>query len=200
MGIFQSWNSIESVTRIHSYADIAGVVILGLLVIAETISQIYGHQETKLKFEQQIIEQQIVKNLKDKAEQTAKQLAPRVLSDEQKDALITNLSQYRGQKININFVAENDESSHLAHQFSEMFVQANWNVNLSGIMGNGLVPSGIIIASNKADIEANRILKSFVALRKTLVDQNLIMGTSSEAVKDPHCPSGTIVMTVGVKY
>jgi hypothetical protein len=42
------WDSLDTVTRYHSIAEIAGIVLLGLLVIAEVMSYRYSHRKDYL--------------------------------------------------------------------------------------------------------------------------------------------------------
>ena len=48
MAILPGWNSVESATRVHDVSEIAGIVFLGLLVIAEIITYVYGHRRDSL--------------------------------------------------------------------------------------------------------------------------------------------------------
>ena len=45
MTFFPGWNSVETTTRLHNFFEIAGIVFLALLVFAEVLAYIYGHQK-----------------------------------------------------------------------------------------------------------------------------------------------------------
>lgn len=47
------WESLPAVTRFHSLAEIAGIIILALLVAAEVVSYQYGHRKDSLTEQQQ---------------------------------------------------------------------------------------------------------------------------------------------------
>jgi predicted Holliday junction resolvase-like endonuclease len=48
MASLPGWNSIDSTTRIHNFLEIAGIVFLGLLVLAESFAYRYGKQRDAL--------------------------------------------------------------------------------------------------------------------------------------------------------
>ena len=48
------WDSLPTVTRYHNWAEITGIVVLFLLVIAEVISFQYGHRKDDLTERQQV--------------------------------------------------------------------------------------------------------------------------------------------------
>jgi hypothetical protein len=47
------WDSLLAVTRYHSWAEIAGIVFVGLLVVAEVVTYQYGHRKDDLTEQQQ---------------------------------------------------------------------------------------------------------------------------------------------------
>jgi hypothetical protein len=44
MNLLPGWNSVETTTRLHDFFEIAGIVFLALLVVAEVLAYMYGHQ------------------------------------------------------------------------------------------------------------------------------------------------------------
>ena len=42
------WNSAETAAKFHDWFEIAGIVFLALLVVAEVLAYIYGHQRDQL--------------------------------------------------------------------------------------------------------------------------------------------------------
>jgi hypothetical protein len=52
------WDSLPAVTRYHSWSEMAGIVFLALLVIAEIVTFKYGHRKDDLTEQQQIATQQ----------------------------------------------------------------------------------------------------------------------------------------------
>jgi hypothetical protein len=47
------WNSLPAVTRFHNWAEMAGIVFLALLVVAEVVAYKYGHRRDILTGQQQ---------------------------------------------------------------------------------------------------------------------------------------------------
>jgi hypothetical protein len=47
------WDSLPAVTRFHNWAEMAGIVFLALLVVAEVVSYKYGHRRDILTGQQQ---------------------------------------------------------------------------------------------------------------------------------------------------
>jgi hypothetical protein len=50
---FPGWDSLETVARYHRFAEIIGIIVLGLLVITEFVSYRYGHRKDDLTAKQQ---------------------------------------------------------------------------------------------------------------------------------------------------
>ena len=48
MALLPGWDSIEISARLHDFFEIAGIVILGVLVLAELLTFIYGHRRDVL--------------------------------------------------------------------------------------------------------------------------------------------------------
>ena len=46
--ILPGWDSVEAVTRIHRFFEVGGIVCLGLLVVFEAFSYLYGHRRDVL--------------------------------------------------------------------------------------------------------------------------------------------------------
>jgi outer membrane murein-binding lipoprotein Lpp len=53
MADLPGWDSLSAVTRYHSWAEVAGIVSLALLVAAEALGYMYGHRKDDLEAMQQ---------------------------------------------------------------------------------------------------------------------------------------------------
>jgi tetratricopeptide (TPR) repeat protein len=51
MPVLPGWNSLETTTRLHHVFELAGLVVLALLVIAEGLAYLYGHHKDWLRRE-----------------------------------------------------------------------------------------------------------------------------------------------------
>jgi hypothetical protein len=143
---------LESTTRWHRAYEIAGFVALGLLLLFEILSYIYGNRrdtlsvEIELKAAQtrqrddqlanqrrdaEIAEARRQANEARDAQAAAQQkidtlTATRTLSDDQKRALIKALSPYKGSEIIIRSAQGNKECQDYADQFRQVFQQSGW--------------------------------------------------------------------------
>lgn len=196
MATFLGWDSLETVSTVHTWAEILGIVFLGLLVVAEVIAFCYGHRKDEL----------IKGNERVRTEEANQELAelrrqlPRRLSDEQKQILIDVLSPFRGQKVSINGILGNDEGRDLVEDFKDVFARARWDLGGdSGVSRNIYTkdPIGIAIHLNKHEVEAGRIPQSAVVLGETLIQIGLL--DQRAFLKDEKTPVGEIELRIGWK-
>lgn len=68
------WNSVGTVSRIHGWFEIAGVVCLALLVVAEVFAYIYGHRKDDLV---RVAERDAIKQASDEAKRNQGQYESR---------------------------------------------------------------------------------------------------------------------------
>ena len=156
MAILPGWNSLESVSYWHNAFNIAGIVVLALLVGTETIAQLYAHRETRLaavaqtqsererisseaetksRYDQETarIRQQLESARKEaadaaaKADQVKQQQAQRALTEDDKVALITALSPFAGQKVTIKSVLGDADSERFKADFLSVLRAAKWS-------------------------------------------------------------------------
>jgi hypothetical protein len=107
------WDSLPAVTRYHSWAEIAGIIFVFLLVIAEVVGYRYGHRKDDLTERQQIatnqrhdeemarlnLETAKVQERAAKAElELAKLKAPRTLTSDQQARITNKVKPFAGQK------------------------------------------------------------------------------------------------------
>jgi len=48
------WDSLSAVTRYHNWAELAGIVVVALLVVTEIVAYKYGHRKDDMTEQQQI--------------------------------------------------------------------------------------------------------------------------------------------------
>jgi len=179
MAIFPNWGSLESVSRVHRWAEVAGIVILGLLVLAEVLALVYGRRKDTLVERQQ---------------------APRRLLAEQKQFLVTALSPFRGQKVRVTCILGNGEGQHLAEDFVAVFTEAHWD------LGAGLRqqiyardPVGFWVSINKDEAAAEHIPQALEALASPLADLGFVKRRNgvTEVLVLPDVPAGEIEVLIG---
>jgi hypothetical protein len=156
--ILPGWNSVEAAAKWHRGFEIAGFVALGLLLLFEVLSYVYGNRKDVLLLAQQSSiageerKQQEArdknssdnvaaanaaaqkatdaqKRAEEKAAELEARLTPRKLSEEQKANLMRLLSKHTGYEITLLSVLGNKESQDYRDEFSELFQKAGWKVN-----------------------------------------------------------------------
>jgi hypothetical protein len=138
------WNSLPAAIRFHNWAEMAGIVFLAFLVIAEIVAYQYGHRKDDLTEQQQAATNQRHDEemarlhletaqanaqaalLKFQLNQEIQKRAPRFLSDAQKTAMLAEL---RGKIPEIAVVVENElEAKAFSIQFFVLFQDAGAKV------------------------------------------------------------------------
>ena len=184
------WNSLESVSAIHKWMEIAGFVFLGLLLTSEVIAFVYGNRKDVLS------EHETRKQLESvKAAQQQRRL-----SVEQKHILISALSPFRGQKVSVARIMGDVEAEPLADDFVEVLVKAGWD--FGGKPGTDQSaydkdPVGIEVTLNQAEVEAGRLPPAAKALIVSLAKLSIINGDN--AFVNPGIPADSIEIRVGKK-
>jgi hypothetical protein len=142
------WDSLDDVSYWHNAFNIAGIIVLALLVGTETLAQIYGRRETTLtqmaadadqkertekdKREgaqlQQAREAAEMANAKaaQLAAQAADQQTRRHLKQGEKDFLVSALSSFAGQKIELWCLVGVLDCNAFAEDFRDVFRRAGW--------------------------------------------------------------------------
>jgi hypothetical protein len=54
MAFLPGWDSAETVGAVHRFAEIAGIIFLALLVLAEVVAYVYSHRQDSLRAETQL--------------------------------------------------------------------------------------------------------------------------------------------------
>ena len=155
MAPLPGWHSLESVSSIHRTLEIAGIVCLGLLVLAEILAYLYGHRRDELAAERaqqqgiaakaehegQVAElsaklaksERAAKESVAKAEQATRKAldveakqAPRRLTATQRAALVELLSPHRGQAVSVACIMGDIEGKTFAEDFVSALRQSGW--------------------------------------------------------------------------
>lgn len=207
------WDSLEAVTSIHHWLELAGIGFLALLVIAEAFAYVYGNRRDVLvALAAQSAEQQRQSDVSSlqrqlaQSEQTAERRieelklksAGRRLTEEQKHALATSLAGFRGQKIAITCILGDTEGKQFAEDFVAMFRGIGWNDG-GGTGINQAVfdrdPPGIVVAVNSEDVGTGKLPHAVGPLVNALAAAGLV----SAQFQNQQVASGTIGLTVGRK-
>ena len=182
------WDSLESITAIHRWTEVAGFVFLGLLLVSEVISFVYGNQKDVLT--EQATNRQL-ENVKASQQE-------RRLSTEQKNTLIGVLSPYRGQKVSLSRIMGDVEAEPFANDFLDVLVNAGWMFDGKPEVSQsvyGRDPIGIEVTLNQGESEAGRMLPAANALITTLATLKLIDGNN--AFMNPEVPTDGIQVRIG---
>jgi len=164
MSFLPGWNSAATTARLHDIFEIAGIVFLALLVIAEVLAYIYGHQRDQLISEETRVadiareaetarmRQQLVDAEKaaTEAKQNATELqqlrVPRTLSDTQKAKLSTFLTNKPKGHFTIKASATADDARVYGDEIAMFFRdQLGWTVKVDNAIIMGPDISGMWI-------------------------------------------------------
>jgi hypothetical protein len=191
------WNSLELASRIASGAELAGIIFLGLLVLAEIIAFAYGHREVILREKAYRSEMEEANR---RLVEVQKQQAQRMLSPEQRQSLVMILSPFRGQRISVRSVFGNDESERFARDFVPVFVEAGWDFGESRGPVRAVStanPVGVEVIINRKEANAGRVPKAAEELLAALVHMRIV--DEKIFFTHPDVPAGHIHLRVGVK-
>ena len=141
------WDSLSAVTRYHGWAEIAGIIFLALLVIAEVTAYRYGHRKDDLTDRQQTATNQRhddelarlhleTAQANERAAKLQEAAAWRVFPAEVKAQLVNGLRNAGG-LVEISYPANDPEALFLASQIEDIFKQLNvgkvpfpWNLTI----------------------------------------------------------------------
>jgi hypothetical protein len=188
------WNSIDSVRRIHDAAEIIGIALFGLVVLAELCQFFYGGGDGYLtEFDEQATKKQL-ESVKAAQQQ-------RSLSKDQKQILVGVLSPYRGQKVSVARIMGDGEAEPLANDFVDVFVASGWVFNGKPEVVQGVYskdPIGIEVTLNQTEATVgvvDLVLPAAGVLVTKLAELGIIDG--KKAFVNPDIPVDLIEVRVG---
>jgi hypothetical protein len=229
MAWLPGWNSIETSTRLHDFFEVAGIVILGLLVLAEIIAYVYGHRrddliaitgrDAALKSEQEYRSAQeyhkvetaemqaalnaAKKNAADageKAEKAIAQQAQRRLTDTQKRTLIAALEPFRGQKVKIASVMGDADAGRYKMDFLDVLRVAHWSFNEGTDVSQAVImPTPEGIQVTVNQDDASAGRVLNSAMAFVQVLHKIGITNSDTIFVNPQVPSGQVELVIGTK-
>lgn len=143
MAMLPGWNSIEAVGSIGQSLHIAAMVVLALLVVAEGMALTYDNRKYALigaveddaiarrDQEQREAEARYrseLAGLQEQLKDTQRQQASRRLSSFDQQTLITALSPFSGQQLEISSILGDFEAQEFASDFVSVAAEAGWIV------------------------------------------------------------------------
>ncbi len=144
------WDSLPTVTRYHSWAEIIGIVVLAVLVVAEVVAYKYGHRKDDLTEQQKIFADrrhdeemtrvqhdtaqaleraaQLEKDAADSKLELARLSTPRVklLTSDAVASLVDKLKPFAGTKFDVGHAPNGREQWDLLWQLEPVFAKAGW--------------------------------------------------------------------------
>jgi hypothetical protein len=123
MPALPGWNSVSTASRLHDFFELAGIVLLGLLVIAEGFAFAYGHRKDYLV------------------------QSPRALSIEQQQRIIASMSPFKGLRAVLGAVPPSAANTKFLEEILHVLKAADVDafINLNGVEAS-VSPTG---ASNR---------------------------------------------------
>jgi len=211
MAILPGWNSIEAVGSIGQSLHIAAMVVLALLVVAEGMALTYDNRKYALigaaegdavarrDQEQQEAEERYRSELAELQEQlkdTQRRQSSRSLSSFDQQTLITALSAFPGQQLEITSILGDLEGQQFASDFLSVAIEAGWTVtsiNQGSFTSN---PTGVDVLYREPPPD-NVPPPSLTALVDTLVDLHILPARSVTIFED--LAPNVIRLMVGTK-
>ncbi len=170
---------------------------------AAELQQKYDDAERRRSTETAKLQQQLTEADGRVAELERRQ-APRMLTEEQKQALVTALSRFRGQNVSLSSVVGDAEAKAFRDEFVNIVERAGWVHG--GRIGEGMYdrnPRGIEVTINQADAQGGRVPQAAVVLVQTMIDLHLVglsLGNARPVMfVHPSVPSGSIELRIGPK-
>jgi hypothetical protein len=141
------WDSAQQLARVSSTVQWL-LVISALLTAALTVSKlVVGNrldelkaERTRLQATQLQVTQDDLRNARVKIDALEASQRPRKLTASQISGLVTDLSKFRGQKIDLSAHTEDHESLDLALQLQKVFLDAGWEQKGVGFAGFPVSP------------------------------------------------------------
>jgi hypothetical protein len=146
---------------------------------------------------------QVAADVAAQAAKAAEQMKPRALTGEQRDILISRLSPFAGQKIQIQSVLGDSEGRTFADDFIEVFDAAHWDHSGPSGVSQAMYtidPIGITITVSRADGE--RGLPAGINTLVTVLFYIKLINTDQwrkHVFTDPKGTDGVVVFRVGKK-
>ncbi|WP_155627048.1 hypothetical protein [Burkholderia diffusa] len=125
------------------------------------------------------------------------QLAWRVVSRQQKQALVSSLRDFPGQIVSVKGLAGDAECQAYARDIANALGEAGWNVAVNPIMVNGDAPTGVRMIVNPENYRNGITLASASALFRALQHNGIV--NDREPMRTVLPAPGTVILIVGSK-
>lgn len=165
MPALPGWDSLESVSRWHSFFEIFGLVCAGLVVVASVLAYQYGQRKDELvaaaealrsgqavreREETEARRQSEVAELQRQLSEAGKMVtelqqrqAPRHLSDDQRAKLADYLGKNPKSSVVVKASSTAPDARQYANEIVEVFRQAGWDVQVDDAIFIGADTSGV---------------------------------------------------------
>jgi hypothetical protein len=170
---------------------------------AAELQQQYDDAERRRSTETAKLQQQLTEANGKVAELEGRR-APRKLTEEQNQVLITALSPFHGQNVSVSSVVRDAEAKAFRDEFVTIVERAGWVHG--GRIGEGMYdrnPRGIEVTISQADAQGGRVPQAAVVLVQTLIDLHLVGLSPGDRrpvmFVHPNIPSGSIELRIGPK-
>ncbi len=169
------WNSVESVSAAHWWAEILGFIFFGLLLITEIVAFVTSNRKDALNAP----------------------LPQRRLDPAQQQDLVSALSGFHGQKANIICVL-GEEPERFATDFLKVLITAKWDLGqrpaVRPVVYHGRFPIGVKVIINREESTQGPFYPAR-ALRDALSN----LGLDGGIEESPSIVSDTIDIVIGRK-
>jgi hypothetical protein len=214
------WDSIDTTTRIHNFAEFWGIVGFLIVVGLEFVAYFYGHRrdwlvddaarvaglerqqaekatEQRHAAEAEAMRQQLAA-AEQKAAQAIQRTAPRTLPRDQAQGIINALAPFSGQQVEFWCLINNDESKRFAEDILAAISAAKWDTRggINQMLMGGPDPIGVQVLVNDAYRNPKDVPQPAVVLMETLATYGFM---GREIGLDPKVPLTGVKIIIGVK-
>jgi hypothetical protein len=180
------WNSFESVSRVHRFFEISGIVCLGLLVLTEIFAYLYGHRKDDLAQTLQTETSRELNSIRDRD-------APWTLSEDQRERIISFL---KATGKTFTFPAWHSptdlRSKDFFEQLSDAILKGGWNITPPPFRFLTQDAAGVFIAVKD---KAKPAPEGAVLLQNALS----AAGVTSSGMSDPSLAEDAFQLYIGQK-
>jgi len=215
------WGSLSAVTRYHGWAEVAGIVLLALLVIAEVVAYKYGHRKDDLTEQQQHaadqrhdeemarlqLETARMQERAAKAElELAKIKAPRTLGPARQEFIANALRRFAGQRYRAAISQGADDGVAFWESLHATLQSAGWVYIPAPGPSVGDPPAGIPIAAIPGveirfdPAKEQELAPAALALGNALHADGMVVAVNRDRQSNPTGPeSDALFIAIGAR-
>jgi glycine/D-amino acid oxidase-like deaminating enzyme len=174
------WDTVEATSKAHAFFEVAGIVILILLAVAELAAWKYGRRRDELINQSASAQAAKVQTLQTELSDAQKKIQPRHLSAEQMPLIVASIRQAGWQKAEIIWVG-NGEPEFYARSLATAFEQAGVSVHMHTL--GPFIPSAwglLVVQTTNDDASKLKALLDAAGVKSEIALTNDTLGAKNQ--------------------